>query len=166
LVFALGVVASVVPFVWPRVNTPNRADAVIVLSGDHGERLPRALRLIEQGVARTLVFDGTIDRAEEDQFCRDGWRGVEVICLRPEPDSTQAEARAAASLARERGWRHVVVVTTSYHVTRAELLFRRCLDGEVSAVAGPPVVGGGTVVRMIAREWLATAYFLFLERKC
>jgi uncharacterized SAM-binding protein YcdF (DUF218 family) len=38
-------------------------------------------------------------------------------------------------MAAARGWHSVVVVTSTYHVTRARLLFRRCVDGRV-AVTG------------------------------
>jgi len=163
---AVALALSFFPFVWPPTGAPESADAIVTLSGDHGERLPVALDLLERGVAPTLVFAGTIDRAEEEEMCRDGWRGREVLCLRPDPDSTRHEARATADLARERGWRRIVVVTSSHHALRAGLLFRRCVDGEVSVAAGRLRLPLREVVKETVSEWLASAYFLTLERAC
>lgn len=155
-----------VPFVWPSYDTPERADAVIVLSGDHGERRPVALRLLERGVAPTLVFDGTPDRGDEDQLCQDGWKGFEVICLRPHPDGTREEARAAGRLAEERGWNSVVVVTTGYHAVRSALLFDRCVDGDVSVVPARRGLPVFKAAANVVREWLGTAYYATLRRGC
>ncbi|HVM15670.1 MAG TPA: YdcF family protein [Egibacteraceae bacterium] len=154
------------PFVWPPTEVPPQADAIVVLSGDHGERLPVAMRLLERGVAPTLVFVGTLDRAEEEVMCRDGWRGREVLCVRPDPDSTRDEARATARLGRERQWGSVVIVTSSHHTVRSALLFRRCVDGEVFTAAGRANLPFSTMVRLTLREWMATAYLLTLERGC
>lgn len=158
--------ASFVPFVWPPNHDPDRADAIVIVSGDHGERFPRAARLLERGVANTLVFVGTIDRGDDELLCREGWRGREVVCLRPQPDSTRDEARAAAELARRRGWKQVVVVTSTYHVARTALLFKRCFDGKVWVVGEDPPLPASTVREFTVREWLATGYFLLFKRGC
>lgn len=157
--------ATLIPFVWPRMDSPRRADAVILLSGDLGERLPVALRLLEAGVAPTLVFDGTLDRALEEEWCAGG-QAFEAVCLRPQPDSTRAEARAAAELARSRGWDRLVVVTSDFHVTRSRLLFNRCFEGTVEVVGGRPSYGWGLKIRQIADEWLAVAHALLVARGC
>lgn len=157
--------ASVVPFVQPRTSEPARADAVVVLSGDHGERLERAMELLDKGVTSTLVLDGTPDSARALELCAGG-QPFEVVCLRPHPDSTREEARAAGRLAKARGWKHVVVSTSTHHVTRSIVLFRRCVAGRVDAVAGDPPYGGVRLARAIAREWLAVAHLLTLGRGC
>jgi uncharacterized SAM-binding protein YcdF (DUF218 family) len=41
-------------------------------------------------------------------------------------------------LAARRGWRSVVVVTSTYHARRAQLLLGRCFDGRLQIVAAPP----------------------------
>lgn len=157
--------ATLIPFLWPRMDSPRRADAVVLLSGDHGERLPVALRLLEAGVAPTLVFDGTLDRALEQEWCAGG-QEFEAVCLRPQPDSTRAEARAAAELARSRGWDRLVVVTSDFHVTRSRFLFNRCFQGTVEAVGSRPSYGWGLKIRQIAHEWLAMAQTLLIDRGC
>jgi uncharacterized SAM-binding protein YcdF (DUF218 family) len=160
------VLLTFVPFVWPGNDVPSRADAVIVLSGDHGERRPAAFRAVDRGVAPTLVFNGTPDFGDEDQLCHDGWKGHEVVCLRPQPDGTRQEARAAARLAEDRGWHSVIVVTTSYHAVRAGLLFDRCVDGHVYVLPVRRPAPLATTVKQVVREWLGTVYFGVLSRGC
>lgn len=142
--------------VWPPLHEPGHADAVVVLSGD-GNRLPVALRLMDRKVAPTLVFVGTPDTIEMANLCKEP-HPFEAICLHPEPDSTRAEARATGRLARERGWESIVVVTTTYHASRAGLLFRRCFDGQVDLVAEYPRHGKDFARRAIVHEWLGILY--------
>ena len=161
----VSVMASFVPVIWPDTGAPDRADAVIVLSGDHGERLPLALDLIERGVTSVLVFDGRLDHARAVELCRGGQR-FEVICLQPPIDDTRGEARAAAELASTRGWTRVVVATSTHHVARSRLLFRRCVDGDVAMVGAPVAGTGGMAVAQILDEWLKLAYSRTIARGC
>jgi uncharacterized SAM-binding protein YcdF (DUF218 family) len=115
----------------PIEDDPNHADAVIVLSGDH-LRLGTALELMTRRVAPTLVISDGLAPGwhEANRLCRGGAR-FRVLCFRPDPYSTRGEARSVGRLARANRWRSVLVVTSTYHVTRARLLFRRCVDGRV-----------------------------------
>ena len=158
---AVGLGATLKLLVWPPSGSPRRADAVIVLSGDHGERLARAVGLMDSGVAPTLVLAGEPDFQQVRDLCLGG-QPFEVVCLRPEPDSTRAEARAAARLAAERRWQTVVVVTTTGHVARAGLLFRRCLDASVSMVAARRPLGW----RGLTHEWLGLGHAVIVARSC
>ena len=148
-------------FVWPPTGSPGRVDAVIVLSGDHGERLDRALTLIRQGASSTLVLDGEPDSVHVLELCAGG-QPFEVVCLRPDPDSTRYEARAAGQLAAERNWKRVAVVTTTAHVTRAGVLFDRCLDASVVMVEGRRRPD----VRFLIHEWLGLGHALTVGRGC
>jgi len=147
---------SFAPFVRARSDAPRRADAVVLLSGDHGERRPVALRLLRKGVAGTLVLVGTSDGAVEGGLCVDP-QPFEVVCLRLHPDSTRLEARATAELAAKRGWRSVIVVTSTYHAARSQVLFRRCVHGSVRTVSAWPPYGRIEGAHQVVREWLATA---------
>jgi uncharacterized SAM-binding protein YcdF (DUF218 family) len=134
LVLVAAWAAVVVRFVlWPVQDGPRHADAVVVLAGDH-LRLGKALELMTRRVAPTLVIsDGRAPGwREANRLCRGGAR-FRVLCFRPDPYSTRGEARAVARLASVHRWRSVLVVTSTYHVTRARLLFRRCVDARVSA---------------------------------
>jgi len=165
LLVAAAVLASFVPFVWPSHDRIGRYDAVIVLSGDRGERLDRALELVSRHPSAVLVLDGSPDIPRAAALCQEH-PGFAVVCLRPDADSTRNEARAAAKLAEERGWWHVVVVTSTPHVTRSRLLFRRCVKGSVVGVAAWPPYGGENWIRAIGHEWLGTADALMVDRGC
>lgn len=47
-------------------------------------------------------------------------------------ENTFENAQIFASFVRQKNWRHVVLVTAGYHMRRAEFLFRKALDPEVS----------------------------------
>ncbi|MDQ3980553.1 MAG: YdcF family protein [Actinomycetota bacterium] len=160
-----GVAATVALFVWPSVSHPSSADAVVVLSGDHGERLPRGLELMRAGIAPTLVLDGTPDSPEVERHCSEP-RPFEVVCLRPAVDNTRQEARIAARLAAERQWKSLVVVTSTQHVTRARIHFERCLKGSVHMVGARPSYGLSTSLGQIAREWIGAFHALLFTRTC
>jgi uncharacterized SAM-binding protein YcdF (DUF218 family) len=152
-------------FVWPRTGAAGRADAVVVLSGDHGERLATAMGLMHDlsrgGVPPVMVLDGQPDFQLASDLCLGG-HPFEVVCLRPRPDSTAAEARAAGRLSSERGWQRVVVVTSTSHVTRAGLLFRRCLTASVTTV----IAHRRPSPRDVVHEWLGLGKALVLARSC
>lgn len=152
-------------FVWPASDHVARADAVVVLSGDHGERLPRALALLGDGVTSTLVQVGEPDSTQARDLCQ-RHPSFEVVCLHPSPDSTREEARAVGRLARARGWSTLIVVTSTQHVSRAGLLFRRCVDGKVAAVHADAPFGLRILADQIGREWMKLLYALTLERGC
>ena len=156
---------SVLPVLRPSTDRPARADAVIVLSGDHGERYAIASSLVEEGLVPTLVFVGTPDRPVEDELCQTRGR-VEYLCLRPQPDNTRAEARAVAGLVESRRWQKVVVVTSSFHVTRSRLLFRRCLNAEVSMMGGESPYERWVLVRQLPKEWLKVVYTVAVGPGC
>lgn len=168
LAFLVGIllmVISFLPFLRARTDAPTRADAVVLLSGDHGERRPVALGMLDDGVAETLVLVGTSDGAVEGGLCSNP-QPFEVICLRLNPDSTRAEAQAVGTLAKQRGWRDLVVVTSTHHATRAQLIFRRCIDGSVITIGARPPFGRAETARQVVREWLGTVKALALEFGC
>ena len=125
-------------FVKPSTDTPEKVDALVVLSGA-ADRLPRALELLRDGVSKTLIVSWGPDLS-------DGQRAeigaisppVELLEFIPEPDTTQGEARAIASLMRQRGFSSILVVTSTYHITRARTLVDRCTSARVSWVESRP----------------------------
>lgn len=130
-------------FVTPSLDRPVQADAVIVLAGDRTPRLDRGLGLMRAGVAPTLVISDGHDPnwPAANRLCAEGSPGFQVICFKPDPYSTRGEARGFARLAREHGWHSVVVVTSTFHVTRARMLFRRCFRGRVEGVGAHASLG-------------------------
>jgi uncharacterized SAM-binding protein YcdF (DUF218 family) len=139
---AAWLVASLVLFVWPPAEStaPAHADAVVVLSGERA-RLKPALALVRRGVAPVLAISSVQETptwTEARRLCAARrYAGARVVCFLAVPYSTRGEARAVERLARERGWNSVVVVTSTFHVTRAHMLFRRCFRGPLSFVGSP-----------------------------
>ena len=162
-------VACIFLFAWPRADSPPaHADAVVVLSGARDLRLDPALRLIARGIAPVLAISG----AHQDpkwhkarRLCAAGrFDSARVVCFTPRPFDTRGEARTVARLARARGWRRLVVVTSTFHVTRARLLFQRCYDGRLW------MVGTRAPWWRLPEEWAAEtgklAVQLTVERGC
>ena len=158
-------IAVVVRFVLlPVQDSPRRADAVVVLAGDH-LRLGKALELMTRHVAPTLVISDGLAPGwrQANRLCRGGAR-FRVVCFRPDPYSTRGEARAVARMAAAHGWRSVLVVTSTYHVTRARLLFERCVGAQV-------FVTGSTYRRSLVPlevflEPAKLVYALVVARRC
>jgi uncharacterized SAM-binding protein YcdF (DUF218 family) len=153
-------------FLWPPSARPVRVDAVVVLSGDFGGRLPEAQREIATHLSGVLVHAGTPDLPTTKVLCTTPPAGFEMICLHPVNDSTRTEAQAVASLARTRHWRTIAVVTSSYHVTRAGMLFRRCVDGDVRMIAAKEHFGWRFRLRRVAHEWGGLVKALTVARGC
>jgi len=146
-------------FVWPSLASPTPADAVIVLGGP-GDRYNTGARLVRQGLAPVMVASS--DRSSGG--CPGTMDDVPIICFTPDPYSTRGEARYVADLARERGWNHVIIVTSVGQASRAQLRLERCFDGDIDVVAVRPV--GLRVVRDAIYEWGANFKALVLERDC
>jgi uncharacterized SAM-binding protein YcdF (DUF218 family) len=159
---AAWLVASLVLFVWPpgESGPPDHADVVVVLSGDK-KRLAPGLALIRRGVAPVLAIS-TVGRTPNwraaEELCGVGrYSGARVLCFDAVPYSTQGEARAMRRLAKENGWRSLVVVTSTFHVTRAKMLFRRCLDIPVH------VVGVSSTWWRLPEEWASETGKLLVQ---
>jgi len=166
---ALWLVAVAFLFVWPRADTPPKhADAVVVLSGGLDRRLDPALQLVRQGVAPTLVistpFRGRWPKAQNLCTGKVKPAGFKVLCFDAVPFSTQGEARAIARLAAAHRWTRVVVVTSTFHVTRARMLIERCYHDKLW------VVGSEWPWWRLPEEWIdETGKLLFqltVERSC
>jgi uncharacterized SAM-binding protein YcdF (DUF218 family) len=153
------VIANLVCFVWPRTGDLRRADAVVVLAGGNGERLDRGLELVREGVAPTLVASTGPDR-----LCNSS-QPFDVVCFLPSPATTRGEAEAIGQLARERGWNRIVLVTSTYHMLRSELLVDRCYSGTIEVAPAEPDLGPLPWLAAIGHEWGGLAESL-VRRSC
>jgi uncharacterized SAM-binding protein YcdF (DUF218 family) len=153
------VVVNLELFVWPSTSTISHADAVVVFAGGDGERLQRGLTLVQDGVAPTLVASTGPPRLCNAEV------SFQVICFLPHPNNTRGEAEAFARLAAEHDWKRIVLVTSTYHVTRARLLLGRCYDGSVEIAAATPRKGVLGWLSAIAHEWGGLAESL-VRRSC
>lgn len=162
LLVAAWLVACAFLFVWPSHDRlPARADAVVVLSGGRDSRLDPALALVRRRLAPLLVISSPRQDPRwlsAGRLCsHPGQSGFRVLCFEAVPYSTQGEARAIARLARTRHWRRVVVVTSTFHVTRARMLIRRCYRG------GLTMVGTHSPVLRLPEEWASETGKLLVQ---
>jgi uncharacterized SAM-binding protein YcdF (DUF218 family) len=159
LVVVAVVVVNLKLFVWPDSDSLRHADAVVVLAGGDGERLDRGLALVRDGVAPTLVASTGPNRlCSYEQTFR-------VICFVPDPNNTRGEVEAVARIAKEHGWKRIVLVTSTYHVTRARLLLDRCYAGTVEVSPASPHEGVFGWLASITHEWGGLAEAL-VHRDC
>jgi uncharacterized SAM-binding protein YcdF (DUF218 family) len=162
------IVATALLFVWPQVDRPGHADAVVVLSGGRNWRLDPALALVRRGVAPLLVISGAgFDHGwhKARELCaQPRQRGFRVLCFDPHPYSTRGEARTIARLARARHWRKVDVVTSRYHVFRARVIIRRCYHGPLAMIGVHYPVWSAPLDYV--SEWAKLAVQLTVERSC
>lgn len=146
LVTAAATYKAVVRPTTDTVSPDSPADAVVALAGPV-RSVDAALRLVRQGVARELVLSNGYgpDDPQMKQLCASRPAGFGITCFVPDPSSTRGEARAIGRIARERGWQDVIVVTPTFHVSRARLIVGRCYRGRLRMVDAD--------IRIGARAW-------------
>lgn len=162
LVLALWGSLSAVLFIWPSLDPIKgaRADAILVMGGP-GPRLQVALKLAKERAAPVMLVSVASVR----------WNcpnlevpGVRVECFRPDPFSTQGEARYAANQARLYGWHSLIVVSSVPQSTRARLRVQRCFHGTVKVVAARPSLASWAYG--VIYEWAALTKALVWQRSC
>ncbi|HJR01501.1 MAG TPA: YdcF family protein [Methylomirabilota bacterium] len=128
-----------------------RADAIVVVAGSTPSReetaaglyregwAPRVLvsrqfvpgrtrRLIDMGIRR-LDFQGeSVAALEKYGVPRDA-----IVALDQPVEITETELRAVAAAARDRGWRRLILVTSSFHTRRVQVIWRRESGGAIEA---------------------------------
>ena len=134
------------------VDDPRRpADAIVVVAGSTPSREEVAATLFREGWApRVLVsrqyVPGRVQRLLDMGIRRLDFQGESVLALerygvpreaiitldRP-VEITEAELRAVAEAARERGWGRVLLVTTANHSRRVRLIWHREAGSAVEA---------------------------------
>ncbi len=121
----------------PSVDRPAKADAIVVLGSPTTEdRLGVALRLVDAHISTNLVISLFAEGQPLTQrrYCEAPHAGLTITCFRPDPATTRGEAEHVRALAADHGWTSIVVVTSTYHVSRARMLFQRCFAGRLLMV--------------------------------
>jgi uncharacterized SAM-binding protein YcdF (DUF218 family) len=161
LVLAAIAVFEIRFYVVPTSDRRGPTNAVVVLGGGtYADRLQAAGTLLRDypGAVEVVSTPGRLS-------CPSPYAGAaSIICFRPDPATTQGEARATAALAAQYGWKHITVVTTADQVWRARLRFSRCWSGDLSVVRAPTSI----VTRLFSApyETAATIKAEVLQRSC
>ncbi|WP_076812784.1 hypothetical protein [Pseudofrankia asymbiotica] len=148
-------------FVFPKRDVPAPVDAIVMFAGGPG-RLELAVSLARYGYAPVLA----VSQPNPDSICPpDTIPAVEVICFHPQPLTTQGESRWVGAAAAARGWRSIIVITSTTQDSRARLRLGRCYDGHVRIIPVDPP-NRATWAYMITYEWAAMVKALVLQRGC
>jgi len=129
-----------------------KADAIVVVAGGTPSREDAAAALFREGLAPDVVLSNpfTPDRVRdlitmgvrrldyqgEARFVLEH-RGVpaEAIVVLPQTvKTTEAELKVVGELARSRGWRRVILVTSPQHSRRVKLVWSRQAPADIQSI--------------------------------
>jgi hypothetical protein len=133
---------------------------VILVPNGEGDRVGRALALAERGLAPVLAV--AVDRIGYP--CPPERPPIELLCFRPQPFTTQGEARWLGAMAAARGWHRVMVVVSTSQATRVRLRIRRCYSGSLRIVTIP--IRPTRIPKLVTYEWGALVKALAVQRGC
>jgi len=117
-----------------------KSDAIIVLSDDnfYADRATRAAELYRQNLAPTVVASGRrlrpyagISELTTHDLVERGVPKERILLFPQDADNTREEAEALKTLARQKGWKSVIIVTSNYHTRRARYIFRKVFPGDI-----------------------------------
>jgi uncharacterized SAM-binding protein YcdF (DUF218 family) len=137
----------------PVTNRLEPADAIVVLGPpDSDGRTDYAIELAERHYAPVVAIsvESNLQQALKGACNGRAPSGITAMCFQASPETTQGEARQIKAYAAEYGWKRIIVVTSSYHVSRARLIVQRCFKGQV-LMESPPV---GHSIATIAYQYL------------
>ena len=131
---------------WIVDEKPEKSDVIVMLSDDNlgGDRATRAAELFKSGFAPRIMASGrylrpyaSMAELEQHDLVNRGVPASAIVPLTHYAEDTREEAMAISQQLAVRGWRHVIVVTSSYHTRRARYICERLFPA-------------GTVLRMAA----------------
>jgi uncharacterized SAM-binding protein YcdF (DUF218 family) len=107
---------------------PERAQAIVALTGNATNRITSAVKLLELGKGTRLLVSGVNPevRPIELQSVSKATRSVYECCvdLGFQAEDTKGNASETAAWARKHGYTRLIVVTADYHMPRALLELR------------------------------------------
>ena len=133
---------------------PQRADAIVVLTG--GElRLTAAARLLAEGRGARLLISGVNPQTSRADLKRLSGLSERLFTTKVDVDyanSTTSNAEETRAWANAKGYRRLIIVTSSYHMPRSLTELSRAMPGVV--LVPHPVVPE----RLHARRWWTDAF--------
>ena len=113
-------------------NDPlEKADAIVVLEGDNLNRIPEAARLFTAGLAPLVVITGGFRGGPAHSIPASEMKLTLVaagvpegsIFLEERSQNTREQALEVMKLAKDKGWKSIIIVASHYHQYRAFLTF-------------------------------------------
>jgi uncharacterized SAM-binding protein YcdF (DUF218 family) len=129
-----------------------KADAIVVVAGGTPSREDAAAALFREGLAPDVVLSNPLTPDRVRQLITMGarrldyqgesrlvleQRGVpaQAIVALPQPvKTTEAELKVVGELARSRGWRRVILVTSPQHSRRVKLVWSRQAPADIQSI--------------------------------
>ena len=152
LIFAAGFVtfAHKVDNLRPPINVA-KADGIVVWTGKGGGRLETGAELLRRNKGERLLISGvnaktSLDAIKELVILPDA-RADCCIDLDYKAENTIGNARETASWAKALGYEHIILVTSSYHMPRAEI--------EIGAAAGRIKITAYPAINPDGTKWYA-----------
>ncbi|HET6538065.1 MAG TPA: YdcF family protein [Sphingopyxis sp.] len=133
----------VLGFAWfallpPLPAPPSKTDAIVVLTGGAG-RIDRGLDLLEQKQAERLLISGVAREVKPRELATEYGRPMALfdccIALGFEAEDTRSNATEVVNWVARRKYRSIRLVTTDWHMRRAEFELRRTIDKNVVIIA-------------------------------
>lgn len=116
------------------------ADAIVVLTGGIG-RMEEGLRLFKEGKGGYLVISGVEGGSRlAEIFPRRDLRSmvdVSKIILDINSKNTIENAVNVRQIVEDKDFKSMILVTSNYHMTRAFVIFRKAVNGEVKIYRHP-----------------------------
>jgi uncharacterized SAM-binding protein YcdF (DUF218 family) len=117
-------------------DSPRASDAIVMLGDDNynADRATRAAELLKAGWAPRVVASGrylrpyiSIADLEQHDLTDRGVPASAIVRFPNRAQNTRDECTALSQLVAERGWKHVLLVTSNYHTRRADYICSRLL---------------------------------------
>ena len=132
--------AWVLGFAWFALLLPlpadaQKTDAIVVLTGGPG-RIDRALERLEAGDAKRLLISGVAREVKPRELAAEYKRPLHLfeccIALGFEAEDTRSNATEVAAWVARRNYKSIRLVTTDWHMRRAEYELGRAMDKKVT----------------------------------
>jgi uncharacterized SAM-binding protein YcdF (DUF218 family) len=129
-------------------DSPQASDTIVMLGDDNyrGDRAARAAELLKAGWAPRVIASGrylrpylSVADLEQHDLIDRGAPASAIVPFPNRAQNTREECTALAQLLTQRGWKHVLLVTSNYHTRRAGYICSRLLPAgtELRVVAAP-----------------------------
>ncbi len=107
------------------VTSPAKADGIVVWTGKGGGRLKAASKLLSQGKGERLLISGVNGQNSREDILRllelSGELNECCVDLDYDAEDTVGNARETAAWAGALGYEHIILVTSAYHMPRAQV---------------------------------------------
>lgn len=144
--------------------TARPADAIVALTGGSGRRIAAGIELMSAGRGQRLLISGVNPDVDMDDLIALAGGSPETyaccVDIGYRAETTIGNAEETAAWAYERGYTHLIIVTSDYHMPRSLLLLQRAMPDitlqpyPVRTVVDPSaVLSDSRSFRGVLTEW-------------